>query len=174
MNIIKLSRQELEHRRRLGVARVQDGYSQTEVARFLGVSARAVRSWVAAYRRKGDDGLTATRSPGALPKLSPEQEFRVLAWVLCYKPSSFGFVGDLWSGRRLAEMIQRDFGVRFHPNYLSDWLRQRGLSPQVPARRPKEYDEYKVRRWLDEDWPVLKKKSSKGRISCGSMKPAFS
>jgi transposase len=50
---------ELENRRRLAVTRVLEGYSQAEVARFLGVNVRTVRQWVADYRRDGDTGLAA-------------------------------------------------------------------------------------------------------------------
>jgi transposase len=53
---------ELENRRRLAVTRVLDGYSQAEVARFLGVNVRTVRPCVADYRRDGDTGL-ATKAP---------------------------------------------------------------------------------------------------------------
>ena len=50
---------ELERRRRLAVERVHEGYSAEEVAEFLGVSARAVRGWVAAHHVGGADGLTS-------------------------------------------------------------------------------------------------------------------
>ena len=43
------SARELENRRRLAVTRVLEGYSQAEVARFLGVNVRTVRQWVADY-----------------------------------------------------------------------------------------------------------------------------
>jgi transposase len=45
---------ELENRRRLAVTRVLDGYSQAEVARFLGVNSRTVRRWVADHRHPAD------------------------------------------------------------------------------------------------------------------------
>ena len=159
---LKQSRSELENRRRLAVTRVLEGYSQAKVARFLGVSPRAVRSWVAAYRRHGDDGLAARSAPGAPPKLTPDQEFEVLMWIVCYQPTSFGFTTDLWTSRRLAHLIEQRFGVRFNANYLCDWLRQRNLSPQKPRRRPKERDDKKIARWLAEDWPVLQQKVEAG------------
>ncbi len=40
------SAQELENRRRLAVARVNEGYAQTEVAHFLEVDVRSVRAGV--------------------------------------------------------------------------------------------------------------------------------
>src|SRR4051812_18825241 len=113
----RLPAAELERRRRLAVARVQEGYTPTQVARFLGVPLRTVQRWCRAYRLQGDDGLAAKPHKGAAAKLTDEQQFEVLAWVLCYKPSSFGFTGELWTSRRLAEAIDKKFGVRFNPNY---------------------------------------------------------
>jgi transposase len=54
---------ELEQRLRLAVRRVHDGWSQRDVAAFLGVSERAVGRWAAAHRAKGGDGLRAHRRP---------------------------------------------------------------------------------------------------------------
>lgn len=149
--------QELEARRRLAVRRVGEGWSHRQVAAFLGVSERAVGLWVAAHRAAGDDGLKARPHPGRRPFLGPDQERRVLGW-LRQKPTAFGFPTDLWTARRVAALIERELGVRFHPHYLREWLAKRGLSPQKPARRARERDQAAVERWLAEDWPRIQKK----------------
>ena len=56
--------QEFEGRRRLAVARIDDGYSQVEVARFFGVKVRSVRRWVAAHRRDDVTDLAVSTAPG--------------------------------------------------------------------------------------------------------------
>jgi transposase len=163
----KLPAAELERRRRLAIARTQEGYSPSEVARFLGVHLRTVQRWSAAFRGQGDKGLAAKAHKGAARKLTDEQQFEVLAWVLCYKPSSFGFQGDLWTSRRLAQLIKQKFGVDFNSNYLCDWLLQRGLSPQKPKTVPRERDQAAIDAWVGSDWQRIKKKRlSKARTSC--------
>jgi transposase len=149
--------QELEARRRLAVRRVGEGWTRRQVAAFLGVSERAVGLWVAAHRAAGDDGLKAKPHPGRTPFLSPAQERRVLGW-LRRRPTAFGFPTDLWTARRVAGLIERELGVRFHPSYLREWLTKRGLSPQKPAQRARERDQAAVDRWLAEDWPRIQKK----------------
>ena len=149
--------QELEWRRRLAVRRVAEGRSQKEVAAFLGVTAGAVGRWVRAHRGGGDDALRAVPAPGRPPKLSPRRERSVLDW-LAASPKAFGYRSDLWTTRRLAEVIERRFGVRFNSNYLAEWLRARGLSPQKPEVRAVERDEPAIARWLAEDWPRIKKR----------------
>ncbi len=148
---------ELEARRRLAVRRVDEGWKQKDVAAFLGVTERAVRGWVAAHRKGGDDGLGAVPHPGAKPKLSARREKSVLSW-LAKSPLAFGYKTDLWTTRRLAEVIEKKYGVRFNANYLAEWLTRRGYSPQKPEVRAVERDNPAVARWVAEDWPRIQKK----------------
>lgn len=148
---------ELEARRRLAVQRVNEGWKQKDVAAFLGVSTRAVGGWVAAHRKAGEEGLKATPHPGPTPKLTRRREQSVLSW-LAKSPQAFGYKTDLWTTRRLAEVIAKKYGVRFNANYLADWLTRRGYSPQKPEVRAVERDEPAIARWAAEDWPRVKKK----------------
>jgi len=151
------SASELEARRRLAVARVNEGWAQADVAAFLGVSTRAVGKWMAAYRAGGEEGLKARPRTGAKPKLSKRQERSVLTWV-AKSPRAFGYPDDLWTTRRLAEVIAKRYGVRFNSNYLAAWLTRRDYSPQKPAVRAVERDEPAIARWVAEDWPRIQKK----------------
>ena len=151
---------ELEARRRLAVQRVAEGWKQKDVATFLGVSPRSVGGWVAAHRRAGDEGLRAAPHPGRAPKLTPRREQAVLA-RLAKSPQAFGHKTDLWTTRRLAEVIARKYGVRFNANYLADWLTRRGYSPRKPEVRAAERDNPAIARWVAQDRPRVEKKLAK-------------
>ena len=157
---------ELQRRRHLAVRRIAEGYSIEEVADFLDVTARSVWRWLAAFRRHGDDGLAAWPGlgPGRSAKLTTTQEKIVLRW-LSDLPSEYGFATDLWSAPRLAQLIEQEFAVHFHPNYLSTWLRQRGYTPQKPRRVPREKDDEAIAQWLAKDWPRIKQKARR-RDAC--------
>ena len=43
---------------------------------------------------------------------------------------------ELWTGPRLAHLIQQEFGIRLNPRYLSAWLRGPRLHPAEAAARP--------------------------------------
>jgi len=164
---------ELERRRCLAVQRVIDGYSAEEVADFLGVDPRSVRRWVAAFERDGPQGLVARPVPGRPAKLTATQEKIVRRW-LAGSPRDCGFTTDLWTCARLAQLIQEEWGVSLHPDYLSVWLRQRGFTPQKPRRRARERDEEAIARWLAVDWPRIKKKPGGATPRCGSWTKAGS
>jgi len=151
----------LEYRRRLAVQRLAEGYSIQEVADFLGVDPSSVCRWRAA----GRNGLAARPVPGRPAKLTTTQEKIVRRW-LAEHPSEHGFPTDLWSTPRLAQLIEQEWDIRFHPDYLTAWLRRRGYTPQKPRRRAREHDDAAVAGWLARDWPRIKKRPAAAARAC--------
>jgi len=147
---------ELEHRRRLAVLRVLDGYATDEVADVLGVDIRSVRRWVRTFHREGWSGLLAEPHPGRPPKLTRTQEKIVLRW-LRDPATEFGFATELWSAGRIAELILDEFGVALNKRYLPDWLKVRGFSCQKPVRVPRERNQDAIDAWVQIDWARIKK-----------------
>ena len=142
---------ELERRRRLAVERVSDGYTATDVAEFLGVHPASVRKWCATHQKRGDAGLAAKPPPGRPPKLTLARQRQVVRWL--YKnPKSFGFATELWTAARVAQVIERKWGVKFHPNYLNAWLTERGITPQKPLKRPRERNPEIIEHWKTHTW----------------------
>jgi transposase len=103
-------------------------------------------------------------APGPTPKLTPEQRARLpellkrLPELLKMGAEYFGFVGEVWTGKRVVQVIHNHFGVRYHPEYVPRLLRSIGWSLQKPARRAIQRDEAKVERWKQEEWSALRKK----------------
>jgi transposase len=152
----------LEALRRLAVQQVLSGQTQAAVAKVLGVHPVTVAKWVARHRAEGDAGLLAKPTPGRPRFLTPQQDQQVRTW-LAQKPTAHGFPTDLWTARRVAELIRRKFGVEFHPNYLREWLARRGYSPQRPARRARQRNDEDIVPWVANDWPRIQKKPATRR-----------
>lgn len=150
---------ELQRRRLLAVQRVAEGFcSAGDVSDFLGVDARSVRRWLADFRCRGAAGLAARPAPGRPAKLTPAQGKIACRW-LSDNPLDHGFPTELWTAGRLGLLIREEWGISFHPHYLSAWLRDRGYTPQLPRRVPRERDDQAVARWLAQDWPRIKAKA---------------
>lgn len=146
---------ELEKRRFLAITRLNEGYSAQEISEFLGVNIRTVFDWQAKYRKRGERGLQAKPPPGRKRKLTPFQERTVLGWFL-QNPKKFGFHTELWTARRVAQLIERKWGVKFNSRYLNGWLARRRITPQKPQRVAREADPKAIEHWTTQDWPSLK------------------
>lgn len=81
--------------------------------------------------------------------------------MLLEGPLAAGFPTDLWTLTRVAQVIERHFGVKYHPGHVWRILRDLGWSPQKPERRARERDEEAIERWRKEDWPRIRKKPAK-------------
>lgn len=156
----KGSASQLEAVRRRAVQLVLGGRTQSAVAAALGVHPVTVAKWMAKHRVDGETGLAAKPTPGRPRFLTPEQDQQVRQW-LAQKPTAQGCPTDLGTARRVAELIQRRFGISFHPSYLRAWLTQRGYSPQRPACRPRQRNDDIIAGWGKNDWPRIQNKRAR-------------
>jgi transposase len=146
-----------EERRKRAWALKHEGWPQKEIARALGVSAGAVSQWLKRAREEGGvEALTRRPPPGMTPRLSVEQRAQIPA-LLARGAEAYGFRGDGWTARRVAEVIRRTFGVRYHRDHVSRLLRQLGWSRQQPIERATQRDAEAIREWYEQRWPALKK-----------------
>lgn len=151
------SPEELERRRLRALALLEEGLQPVVVAQRLGVDRRSVRRWKAAARRGGAQALAARPAPGRPPKLERRRLPRLEKLLLGGAPAA-GFANDLWTCPRIARLIEREFGVRYHADHVGRLLRSLGWTPQRPARRARERDEAQIQRWIKVQWPRIKKK----------------
>jgi transposase len=143
----------------------QKGWSQRQIADALGVSRAAISQWMRRGREGGMQALHHRRPPGAPRRLATEQLARVPA-LLERGPSAYGFRGQVWTRKRIAEVLRIEFGVVYHPTHVGRLLKTLRWSPQKPMRRARQRDEAAIARWREQTWPALKKgRRPKGKPS---------
>lgn len=150
---------QLEQRRRRAIQLLNQGRSPSEVARAVKSSTSSVWRWRDAYREGGWQGLQARPIPGRPSKLSSSQK-EELQRVLERGPAAAGYGTELWTLRRVAEVIQRRFGVDYDPSSVWHILVKLGWSCQKPERRARERNEEEIQRWRQDEWPRIKKRSA--------------
>ena len=126
------SAQQLEARRRQAIELHRQGDRPTQIAEVLGVTPQAVGQWLKGYRRHGDQGMAAKPVPGRPAKLSARQHRRLAARRVRGALAN-GFATDLWTCRRIAQLIYERYGVRYHPGYVPRLLTGLGFSPSEAA-----------------------------------------
>jgi len=146
----------LERRRRKAAALFVRGLSVSEVARRLAISVSSASVWRKAYLQYGLRGLAPKPVPGRPKKLALKLRQRL--WeILLAGALACGFPNDLWTLKRIAAVIRREFGVRYHPGHVWKILRGAGWSCQVPERRAIQRDEKAIAHWKRHRWPHIKK-----------------
>jgi transposase len=150
------ARERLQARRLRAGELFAAGVHQAGVARQLGVSAQAVSVWHARWQRGGPEALHSRGPSGPSPRLSDAQ-LAAVDQALLQGATAHGFVGELWMLERIAAVIERRTGVRYHPAWVWALLRHRlAWSVQRPRRRAAERDQAAIDRWVKERWPQIK------------------
>jgi transposase len=146
-----------EGRRRRAWELKQQGWKQQDIAAALGVTPGAVSQWLTRAHAQGVDALRRHAAPGPTPKLSAAQLAQVPA-LLERGAEAYGFRGQVWTCKRVAEVIRRTFGVTYHPAHVSRLLHAVRHSAQRPVARAAQRDQAAITAWWRERWPALEKK----------------
>jgi transposase len=163
---VKRDFNQLEQRRFRAAKLFDQGASQAEVARQTGVSRESARRWFEQWQKAGKAGLKQAGRAGRKPRLQPEQ-LDALRRGLKEGPEVLGYGTGLWTTWRVADLIERQTGLKYHPGHVWRILRSLGWSCQRPTGRATQRDETAIQRWKEVRWPAIKKKpaSSSARSS---------
>jgi transposase len=140
----------------------QRGWYQRDIAEALGVSEVAVSGWLTRARDDGPEALRARSSPGHPPKLTTDQK-RSIPEFLWHGPEAYGFRGQVWTCARIAQVIEEEFGVRYHKDHVGRLLKDLRWTPQQPIKRAIQRDEEAIRHWREAVWPELRRRARRER-----------
>ncbi len=146
-----------EERRKQAWKLKEQGWPQKDIAVALGVSEGAVSHWMKRGREGGVEALKAHPPEGVSPRLTAEQKAHIPE-LLAKGAQAYGFRGEVWTARWVAEVIFRTFGVRYHRDHVGRLLREAGWSRQQPIERASQRDEQAIKQWYEQRWPAMKKK----------------
>lgn len=107
-----------------------------EAADRVGRSESTGDRWAEAWNKGGLADLAPNYGGGRPPKLTDEEQERLIETLQNGQP---------WKSQEIQHLLKEEFGVEYHPNYLSDFLRSLGLSYSIPRpkrhSRPEDADE---------------------------------
>ena len=150
----------IEVRRLEGARLLKRRVPQAEVARQLGVSRQAVSKWGRQLdEANGAVGKLKAKALGR-PRQLDAAQCCALRRMLLKGALAAGFANELWTVKRVRQLVLRQFGVAY--SHAGGWelLRGLGFSPQKPEKRALQRDEHAIAEWKRKTWPALKKKSS--------------
>jgi len=167
---VKRDRVKLEQRRLKGARLLKRGVPEAEVARRVGVHRQSVNRWARQLDQGGREALKRAPRAGRPPKLTAADRQR-LVQGLKRGPEALGYRTRLWTAWRVADLIQRECGVKYSTVHAWRLLRALGWTPQRPAGRALERNEPAIKRWKRQRWPELKKTpENEGKPSSSSTR----
>jgi transposase len=132
---------------------LEQGEAPAVVARILGVTRPSLHRW-RRLAREGH-GLDAKPVTGAKRRLTDPQ-LKELEALLDKGAPAHGFPNELWTAARVAQVIHRHFGVKYHPDYVLRLLRRRlGWTCHKPQRRARQRNDREVERWKADEFPRI-------------------
>jgi transposase len=152
---VKRDRAKLERRRLQAARLLKKGVHEAEVARRVGVHRQSVNRWAKQLAAGGQPALKRAPRAGRPPKLSAADRQRILQG-LQRGPEALGYRTNLWTAGRVADLIERECGVKYSTVHAWRILRAVGWTPQRPARRALECVQAAIRRWKRGGGPDLK------------------
>lgn len=153
-----LSVEALNERRRRAVKMRLQGVSLKETATQCEMSRTTVIAAVKAYEAGGwsaVDIVRPGRPSGVGRTLSTEQEREVQRLIRDRTPDQLKMVYALWTRQAVAELIRDRFGIELPVRTMGLYLSRWGFTPQKPMKRAYEQSPAAVKKWLDEQYPVI-------------------
>jgi len=129
---------DLEARRRRAVKLLGEGWLIQDVAAAVGASRQSVSNWKKLAGSRGEKSKALAAKPQHVPQCRLSRRQRAeLVRLLRAGPRKVGFDSDLWTTKRVAELVEREFGVAYHPTHIGRMMHALGFSCQKPKRRSK-------------------------------------
>jgi hypothetical protein len=107
--------------------------------------------------------LDARPQPGPAPGLT-DADLRRLEGLLAKGAKAHGWHNQLWTAARVARLIERHFGVAYHPEHVRKILKRRlGWTSQKPRRKARERNDKEVARWVGDEFPRIVREAFRRR-----------
>jgi len=130
-----LNRDDMETRRLAAAKDLLNGSSQSQVARRYGVSRTTASRWHRSIVVKGFDGMRKRRATGRPSRLTADQVDNVRR-MFSDGAMAYGFSKDRWTTGKLAEAIERKFGIRYDQDHVGRLMHKFGLRERRFAYEP--------------------------------------
>ena len=162
VDLRSLSSEEKLTLRKTAIRMLKQGVKKNVIVTQLGINKNTMTNWSKSYDEKGSKSYHYT-SPGPAKGegklLTNDQESEIQSMIVDKMPDQHKLSFALWTRKAVQELIEREFGLKLGINTVGDYLRSWGFTPQKPKKLAYEQCPKKVQKWLDEEYPVIKKKA---------------
>ena len=150
---------EARHERRVQVIRLRKaGKTYEEIAQQMGLSRTGVFNICSRHAAAGPAALkdaVGGRKVGEKRLLTAPQENAMRKFIQDKSPDQLKLPYALWTRAAVAQLIEERIGVKLAVRTIGKYLKRWGFTPQKPMRKAYEQSPAAVKKWLDDDYPVI-------------------
>lgn len=159
----KLNNQALYERRKLAVRLYKELQSIKKVAKLVGSTEKTVGNWIRTWKQDGLRTLkpkAAGRKKESGMRLSKLQQKQLQKIIVDRYPDQLKMDFALWTRKAVQCLIDIEFEIKMPIRTVGEYLKRWNFTPQKPIKRAYERSDKKVQKWLDEEFPEIKKKAA--------------
>jgi transposase len=162
----KLTPEALYERRLQYVRFRASGMSNNQASALVGFRVATGSETWKKYQEQGLKGLKVKRR--GLPQgynrfLSLTQEEEIQAIMAQHTPDEVGLPYSLWSREASQRLISERYGIKLALRTMTLYFSRWNFTYQKPAKRAYKQNPEEVDRWLEEEYPRIKKDASKDK-----------
>lgn len=133
-----------------------------QAAELFGLSKSGVDKIWTRYQRKGKRGLASKRrgiQDGK--KMGGKQAAEVRRLIRDKMPEQIKLPFGLWTREAVQQLIRDRYGIELSRWQVGRYLKAWGYTPQKPIRKAFEQKPAAVKKWLEEEYPAIKRRAKK-------------
>ena len=134
-----------------------DGKTSGEISYILKSPRSCVSEWLRNYDEYGHEGLLEGYRCGR-PKGLTDKQINQLEDIIESGPVSYGFLSGVWTSIMIAQVIESEFSILYHPGHVRKILYAMEFSVQRPKKLLAKADPTQQNKWKRYIYPNIKKK----------------
>jgi transposase len=140
----------------------EEGMSKAEAARTFGVSRTSIHAWLDKFSQRGVASLASRpRGRPRRSRLAGHQAATTVRLIADRCPDQLKLPFALWTREAVVQLLAERFDIRVSVWTAGRYLKNWGFTPQKPLRRAYERNPVAVRKWLSEEYPLIKKRAKR-------------
>ena len=160
----KVDSKTLQYLRNRAIVLRENGISNIETAKILGLSKITTSRWYSKYKKDGQQGLKVQktgRPQRSGKRLSDEQEQRIIRQLIDKNPEQLQFKFALWTREAVKQLILRELEIEMPISTVGDYLAKWQFTSKKPIKRAYERKDAATKEWLEITYPQIKKEAKK-------------
>lgn len=160
----KVDSKTLQYLRDRAIQMRENGVSNIDTAKILGVSTITTSRWYSKYKKNGQKALKVQktgRPKKSGKRLSDEQEQKIIRMLIDTTPQQLKFKFALWTREAVKQLILRELDIDMPLSTVGDYLKKWQFTSKKPIKRAYERKDIATKQWLQEEYPIIKKEAKK-------------